>query len=71
MPVVHTVSYRTSPALKPLQSRTAGIHHDHIAQVRALVRDIASGSAVSSGVEIDLPAALRDALDAWLERRMS
>jgi len=39
--------------------------------VRALIREIASGSTVAGAVEIDLPAALRDALDTWLERRMS
>jgi hypothetical protein len=71
MPVVHTVSYRTSPTLKPQQSRTGGTYHDHVAQVRALIREIASGGAVACGVEIDLPVALKDALDSWLERRMS
>jgi hypothetical protein len=71
MPIVHTVSYRTSPALRPLSSRTGGTYRDHVAQVRALIREIASGSAVAGAVEIDLPAALRDALDTWLERRMS
>jgi hypothetical protein len=39
--------------------------------VRALIREIASGGAVACGVEIDLPVALKDALDSWLERRMS
>ena len=70
MAVLHSVSYRTSSGASPLIGITR-TRHDALADVRVLLHEIADERKTSGNSGADLPRALQEALDAWLERRLS
>lgn len=71
MPVLHSVSYRTSTGSNPLPIGTTRTRHDALAELQALLRQIAGERSAASNSGADLPLALGKAIDAWLEPRIS
>ena len=70
MPVLHSVTYRSS-STNALPIGTTRTRHDALADVRALLREIAGERSAAGNSGADLPLALGEALDAWLEPRLS
>jgi len=64
------MSYRTSNGASPLIGTTR-TGHDTLADVRALMHEIAGERKTFGNSGGDLPRALQETLDAWLERRLS
>ena len=68
---VHTVSYRSSSALHPPRLGRVQASQCQLDRVRSLLREIAGDGASHASPTSDLPIALKEALETWLESRMS
>jgi hypothetical protein len=71
MPLLHSVSYRTSSGTNPLPIGTTRTRDDALSDMRALLREIASERSPAGNSGADLPTVLSKALDSWLEPRIS